>query len=182
MLTPTVDHHHRTRPAELGRVLPSLPALSADVLGLIGFLALAAIPLVLCLTIAGPQHSSWYEGLDKPALAPPLWVVRSAWLALAAAVACGAWLVWRTRGLEDERHRALVVFGWHLLAGLLWAAVFFGGHAVDLGLLAAAFAWLTSLAVVCTFGPVHRGAAVLNVPSLLWATYVAGINAAILVS
>jgi tryptophan-rich sensory protein len=95
-------------------------------------------------------------------------------------MAYAAWRVWRRIGPEPDRSRALVVFGVQLLLNGLWAPVFFGAEAPWLAMLVIAALWIAVLAMLLTFAPVDPFAAVLTVPYLVWVTYAAVLNAAII--
>jgi tryptophan-rich sensory protein len=130
-------------------------------------------------TETGP--GSWYDGLHKPPFTPPGWAFPLAWTTIYALMAYGAWRVWRRIGPEPDRSLALVVFGLQLLLNALWTPVFFGAQSPELAMLVIAVLWIAVLGMVLTFAPVDPLAAALNVPYLLWVTFAAVLNAAIVV-
>lgn len=158
----------------------ALSAATADGLGLLGFTALCAIPLVIGVSsaLAGEQ---WYSTLDLPSFAPPAWSFGVAWTLTGAALAWSTWLVWRRDDACDHlRHSALAAFGALLVFGSLWAPLFFASHEPDLGLLALAVHWLCALGVISAYAPVSGWAAVANVPLFAWVSYLVALDVAVL--
>ena len=60
-----------------------------------------------------------------------------------------------------------------------WSAVFFGLRQPGLAFGEVVLLWLTILAAILAFHPVHPGAAWLLVPYLGWVTFAAGLSLAI---
>jgi benzodiazapine receptor len=154
---------------------------SPNAVGFGVFLVLCAVAGVVGSAFADTGAGSWYDGIDKPSFTPPTWVFPPMWGVLYAAMAFGAWRVWRRIGPEPDRSRALVVFGVQLLLNALWTPVFFGAESPYLGLLVVAALWLAVLAMVLTFAPVDPVAAVVNVPYLLWVSFAFVLNGVIAV-
>lgn len=172
-------HAERTR-AHLWSLRRVLPTVGPDGLAFFGFAALCAIPLVIGVSsaLAGER---WYAALDTPSFAPPAWSFGVASTLTAAALAWSTWSVWRAEDACDhERHSALGAFGALLVLSALWAPVFFVGHASDLGLLVLAVHWLCALGAICTYASVRSWAGIVNVPQLLWVSYLVVVQAAVL--
>ncbi|MFB6075111.1 MAG: TspO/MBR family protein [Haloarculaceae archaeon] len=125
---------------------------------------------------------SWYEGLAKPALAPPNWVFGPVWTTLFALMGGAAWLVWR--GLADGRagaaRMALAVFAGHFVLNVGWSAAFFGARSLLAGFVVIVLLWLAIAATSVLFARVDRRAGALLVPYLAWVTFAGYLNFAFL--
>jgi benzodiazapine receptor len=62
---------------------------------------------------------------------------------------------------------------------VLWSALFFGARSPVAGLVDIAFLWLGILASIILFARVSRAGAVLMVPYILWVSFAAVLNVAI---
>lgn len=142
--------------------LIAIPALGA--LG--GFVTVQNIP-------------GWYAGLEKPPGTPPNWVFGPVWTTLYLMIGTSLALVWHKAPEGQAKTRALVIFAVQMVLNLVWTPVFFGGHLVLAGLLVIALLWITILMTILAFKPLHRAAAWLLVPYLLWVSYATYLNAGI---
>lgn len=141
-------------------------------LGLLGWLAVAFVAAGIG-AVASIDAPSFYAQLAKPAWAPPAGVFGPVWTTLYTLMGIAAWLVWRSGG---DRRTALALFVVQLAANALWSWLFFGWH---LGA-AAAIEVLVLLglivATIVAFWRVHRGAALLLVPYLLWVAFASALT------
>ena len=120
----------------------------------------------------------WYVALPKPSWNPPSWVFGPVWTVLYGAMAVAVWLVWRAR---DERD-VTVAFAWfaaQLVLNVAWSVVFFGMRAPKAALGVILGLWLAILGTILVFAPISMPAAAILVPYLLWVTFAAGLNGAI---
>ena len=146
-------------------------------LALVGFVGLSLLVLAANLAVAAGNVQGWYHSLARPPLLPPDWVFGPIWSALYVAIGVSAWMVWRRIDVGAHRkRRALRIWGWQLLANAVWPAAFFGLTSTGLGLGAVAFLWASVAATIRAFWPLHRGAALLLGPYLLWVGFAAYLN------
>jgi benzodiazapine receptor len=125
---------------------------------------------------AGSVHG-WFHTLARPPLVPQDRVFGLVWAALNVMAGVSAWLVWRRIDIGAHRkRRALRIWGWQLLANAAWPAAFFGLTSTGLGLGAVAVLWGSIAVTVRAFWPLHRGAALLLGPYLLWVGFAAYLN------
>ncbi len=121
--------------------------------------------------------STWYDALQRPALAPPNWVFGPVWTTLFALIGIALWLVWRQAASSPREVRlAFGVFVGHFAFNLGWSAVFFGMQEISWGLVVIGALWVSIIATMVTFYRVDRRAAVLLVPYLLWVSFAAFLN------
>jgi tryptophan-rich sensory protein len=62
--------------------------------------------------------------------------------------------------------RALAIFALQLVLNAAWTPLFFGLHRPDLAFLEIMVLWVSILATIVLFYPIHSGAALLLVPAL----------------
>jgi tryptophan-rich sensory protein len=121
--------------------------------------------------------ATWYDTLQRPAVAPPNWVFGPVWTTLFALVGVALWLVWRQIESSPREVRvAFGVFAVHFVFNLGWSAVFFGLQEIGWGLAVIGLLWLLIVATMWAFDRVDRRAALLLVPYLLWVSFAAYLN------
>ncbi|MFG1922169.1 TspO/MBR family protein [Cryptosporangium sp. NPDC048952] len=150
---------------------PSVPA----GLGLAGFL-LAAFAAAAVGGVASADAGSYYNGLDRPAWAPPSGLFGPVWTVLYTMIAISGWLVWRRVGLRA------VPFGLYaaqLVLNGAWTWLFFGFEQPGAAFAEIVVLWLVILANAVVFHRVSRAAGLLLVPYLVWVGYAAALNLAL---
>jgi tryptophan-rich sensory protein len=127
-----------------------------------------------------PAIAGWYAALEKPDFTPPNWIFSPVWIGLFALMAVAAFLIWdkgfSTKGVKV----ALAFFGIQLLLSVLWSILFFGCRSPFLSLVEIVALWLAITVTVLTFYRVSKPAAFLLIPYLLWVSFAAALNFAIL--
>jgi translocator protein len=143
------------------------------VVALVGFVGLALLVGLADRALASGAARAWYLSLHAPPGAAPGGAFGPIWALLYVCCGVGGWLAWRQAGAAP----ALRLWGWQLAATAARAAAFFGLRhlllAVGVGLVVLALVAV----VVGRFAAIHRGAALLMVPSLLWSGYVLYVDA-----
>ena len=123
---------------------------------------------------------TWYKGLAKPSFNPPEWLFGPAWTVLYLMIAVAAWLVWKQGIGAAGVKLALVVFLVQLILNTLWSILFFGLRSPLAGLVDIIVLWLAILATVVLFFRVSMPAGILLLPYIVWVSFAALLNAAIL--
>lgn len=122
----------------------------------------------------------WYAALAKPPLTPPNWLFPAAWTLLYLIMAIAAWKI--TMVVPRGKKRAVLTpFVLQLIANALWSWLFFAAHWMLIGLLDLLLMWGLIVWTIVTFSRHSRLAAGLLVPYLLWVSFAAYLNAALLV-
>lgn len=134
---------------------------------------LAALPGLLV-----PEATqSWYTTLVRPSFAPPDRLFAPVWSVLYLLMGISAGLVW-SRPDRGKVKDALMLYGAQLLLNASWTVVFFGLHA-PLSALGVIILLLMLIALtIRSFFPIHRTAAWMLVPYLLWVAFATVLNAA----
>ena len=150
------------------------PSLKKQLLGLAGwFLATFAAGSVGAF--ASAQAASFYGQLSQPGWAPPAWLFGPVWSVLYVLMAVSAWLVWRERGFKGAPG-ALSLFVIQLVANALWTWLFFGLHLGAASMAEIALLWLLIAATIFSFWSIHRVAALLLVPYLVWVSFASALT------
>ena len=93
-------------------------------------------------------------------------------------IAVSGWLVWREAGFVGAA-LPLAVYALQLVLNAAWTPLFFGLHHPDLGFVDIVLVWLSIVATIVLFIPIHGGAALLLVPYLAWVTFATALNFAV---
>lgn len=123
--------------------------------------------------------STWYPGLIKPAFSPPNWIFAPVWTALYFLMGESLYLVW-IKGVKNKEIKiAIYYFSVQLLFNFLWSVIFFGLHQplfafIDIIALLAAI-----VLTMMKFSRISKTALYLLIPYLLWVSFAAILNGAI---
>jgi len=137
--------------------------------------------LLLCYAVAtlgalaSVNARTFYSALAKPAWAPPGWLFGPAWSVLFTAMACAAWLAWRTSP-GAARTRALWLFVAQLACNGLWSWLFFGWQLGGWALAELLVMWVLIAATLLAFWSLRRSAGGLLVPYLAWVSFAGCLN------
>jgi tryptophan-rich sensory protein len=120
--------------------------------------------------------SSWYITLTRPTFSPPNWIFGPVWTTLYLLMGISAFLIWQ-RGLERKDVKlALSVFGFQLVLNAVWSIVFFGLHNPGAAFFEIIFLWLSIIGTMVVFYKIHRVAAYLLLPYILWVSFAGYLN------
>ncbi len=140
-----------------------------------GFIAAC---FLVAMTGALFRPGEWYERLEKPSWRPPNRLFAPVWSVLYVMIAVSGWLVWREGGFAGAA-LPLAVYALQLVLNAAWTPLFFGLHRPDLGFLDIVLVWLSIVATILLFFPIHVGAALLLMPYLAWVTFATALNFAV---
>jgi translocator protein len=149
-----------------------------DIYSLFMLLGFIAVCFLAALTGAVFRPGDWYERLAKPSWRPPDRLFAPVWTVLYFTIAVSGWLVWREAGFASAA-LPLTIYGLQLFLNAVWTPLFFGLHRVDLGFLDIVLLWLSIVATIPLFYPIHASAALLLLPYLAWVTFAAALNFAV---
>ena len=165
----------RTRKTKTMRSSVDMPSFIVPIFAALG--CLAALLIGGALT---RPNLDWYATLAKPGFTPPNSAFPIAWTSLYMLSALAVWFVWRAPGKEPDHRLAMIWFFIQLVVGVLWSAAFFWLHSPALGL-GVIMGFLIAIAItIALFDRLSRVAALLLIPLLLWVSFAAGLNFAIL--
>ena len=96
-------------------------------------------------------------------------------------MAVSIWLLWERAAEGPAKFRAVVLFAVQLVLNAAWPPVFFALHQIRLALVIISGLAIAIAATIAAAWHVHRLAALLLVPYLLWVIYAPVLNAGIVV-
>lgn len=151
---------------------------------LLALLACIALPLTVGglagIATAG-NIDTWYATLNKPSFNPPNYLFGPVWSTLYTLMGVSLYLIWQSPQSE-ARSNALKVFAVQLALNFAWSFIFFSFHQISLALVEIVLVWLSVLAMIVAFHRVHKTAAYLQLPLLMWVGFATALNAGMLVS
>lgn len=118
----------------------------------------------------------WYSTLAKPAWNPPSWVFGPVWTTLYVLMGVAVWRVWRT---GPEARPLVRLYFVQLGLNALWSVLFFGLRQPAWAMVDILFLWLVLAGMQRGLWRRDRLAGVLWLPYLLWVSFAAVLNAAI---
>jgi len=126
-------------------------------------------------TTIGP----WYQvELRKPSWTPPNWAFGPAWAFILAMAAWAGVLAW-THAANGAHLRIAELFAVTTVLQIAWSPLFFNLKRPDWALIEVVFLWLSILALAVGLAPYSKLADLLLAPYLLWVTFAAALNLAI---
>lgn len=124
-----------------------------------------------------PAIPSWYASLNKPNFTPPSWLFGPAWTLLYLLMGIALYLVWGQK--TKQAKTALKLFWLQLILNGLWSIVFFGLRSPLLAFIEIVALWVVLVFTTKKFYQLSQPAGLLLVPYLLWVSFAAVLNFAI---
>lgn len=122
---------------------------------------------------------SWYRELRKPVLQPPNWLFGPAWAIILACAAWSAVVAWHAAPDHAAQTRIVILFVTTSVFHTAWSPLFFRARRPDWALIEVVFLWVSLVALAVGLWPISHQATLLVAPYLLWVTFAAWLNAAI---
>jgi tryptophan-rich sensory protein len=127
-----------------------------------------------------PAISTWYATTQKPSFNPPNWIFAPAWTFLFLLTGISLYLVW-SKGWEDKKIKpAVFVFGIQLILNLFWSLLFFSLQSPLYAFIEIIILWMAILLTINAFYRISKPAAYLLIPYILWVSFAAVLNFAIM--
>jgi benzodiazapine receptor len=145
-----------------------------QVFGLIAWLVLSFITAAVG-SAASIQAASFYAELIRPEWSPPGSVFGPVWTLLYTLMGISAWLVWRVNGFS-RAVIALTLFLSQLALNALWSWLFFYWQLGGVAFAEIILLWFFIAFTLAAFWRIHKLAAVLLIPYLLWVSFAALLN------
>ncbi len=134
--------------------------------------------LVAALGGAATDLGPWYQGLVKPSWQPPDWLFGPIWTLIYAVTGLAGVLSWIAAPAAGRR-RILLAFSFNALLNVAWSELFFRLRRPDWALAEVALLWLSILLLMAVVRPYSKRAVWLLVPYLLWVSFAAMLNLAV---
>lgn len=136
----------------------------------------AAISGVL-FTVTG--EGSWYRQINKPSWNPPGWVFGPVWTTLYILMGIALYLVWKSNANAAVKRPAITLWAIQLVLNFFWTVIFFGAQQPGWAFLEIIVLWISILLTILAFARIHKTAAWLMVPYLLWVSFATVLTATI---
>lgn len=144
--------------------------------------AVVAFGAALLVAVVGAlmtRLGPWYYALQQPSWKPPDAAFGPVWTTIFGLCAVAGLYTWRSDVSRRARSTLVGLFAFNAVANWGWSFLFFVQQRPDLALLEVGVLWL-SIAALIVFCAKHTPRAwLLLVPYLLWVSYAAAINYAI---
>ena len=118
---------------------------------------------------------TWYQAIEKPGFTPPGWVFGPVWILLYLMMGVALYLVWLSPA-HPSKTIALAVFAVQLILNALWSYFFFYSQNPRAGFIEIVILWVFIILSILLFYRIHKGAAMIMLPYLLWVTFAAYLN------
>ncbi|EAQ27789.1 tryptophan-rich sensory protein [Erythrobacter sp. NAP1] len=137
----------------------------------------AAIVAVLGATITdlGP----WYQSLEKPGWNPPDVLFPVGWTIIFALNTAAIVSAWRAAPTPKVSDTIIGLFALNAFLNITWSMIFFRIQRPDWAFIEVLLLWLSIVALVVYCGRYSKPAALLFLPYLLWVTFAAALNWAV---
>jgi len=128
-----------------------------------------------------PAISTWYATIQKPSFNPPSWIFAPVWTFLFLLMGISLYLVW-SKGWKDKKIKtAISIFGVQLALNTLWSLLFFPLQSPLYAFIEIIILWAAILMTINAFYKISKLAAYLLVPYILWVSFAAVLNFAIMI-
>ncbi len=153
-----------------------------------GQISRTALPILIAATVAiivagagalSTTLGPWYFALNMPSWKPPDWLFGPAWTLIFACAAISAASGWVEAETVTRRRLVLALFIANALLESLWSVLFFRLERPDWALEEVGFLWLSILALIVILAPRSPRAAWLLAPYIVWVSFAALLNWAV---
>lgn len=125
---------------------------------------------------------SWYLTLNKPSFNPPNWVFSPVWITIFILMGISLYLFWeKSKKTKKIRKKGLTIFTIQLILNIFWSALFFGLKSPLLASIEIILLWSAILYTITIFKKISKTASYLLLPYLIWVTFAAILNLAIVI-
>lgn len=143
-----------------------------------------SVPIILLGFLSGMSTTSeiatWYSYLQKPSFNPPNFIFGPVWSALYILMGISLSIV---IGKISSRLRtiSITLFVIQFVLNLCWSYIFFNLHQTGWAFIEIVFMWIMILLMIVSFYKVHKTAAWLQIPYLIWVSFASILNYSIYV-
>ena len=117
-----------------------------------------------------------YETLIQPPLSPPGWVFPVVWTVLYLLMGYASYRIYMSDAPQEQKKRALLLYGAQLVLNFLWSPVFFGLQWRLVAFMVLIALWVLIAMTLRAFSQIDETAGDLLLPYILWVTFAAYLN------
>lgn len=147
---------------------------------LASYFIITALVAALASSVTDPSTDPWYQSLTLPSFQPPAIAFPIVWTVLYIAMAYAGWRAWRASH-GAQRRDIVLLYALQLVLNGLWSIAFFAGNAILLAFTIITALWLVLILWTLKAQRIDQLAAALFVPYIVWVSFAAVLNGAILV-
>ena len=136
------------------------------------------ISIAIALAVGGlsalltKNNMEVYDTINRPKLAPPMWLFPVVWSILFILMGIRSALVWVNRDENrEDAFSALRVYGLQLVVNFFWTIIFFNMQAYLFAFIWLILLWVLIIIMIVQFRKISPLAAYLQIPYLLWVTF-----------
>jgi benzodiazapine receptor len=123
------------------------------------------------------RNGSWFDLLLKPTFNPPNLVFGPVWTTLYILMGISLYLIWNTN--DENRKKALFIFGLQLFFNFWWSMLFFYFHLLFASVIDILALWICIIWMIVVFKKIKPAAAYLQLPYLAWITFAMALDVSI---
>lgn len=117
-----------------------------------------------------------FDKLNQPALSPPSWLFPVVWTILYILMGIASYLVYVSDAAEEDRGKALLLYGTQLFFNFFWSIIFFNGQFFLFALIWLIVMWILILLTTKKFFTISKSAGFLMIPYILWVSFAIYLN------
>lgn len=144
-----------------------------------------ALCILLPLTVGGisgfataTSINTWYMTLNKPFFNPPNYLFGPTWTTLYILMGVSLYLILQTPK-NELRKKSITIFVVQLFLNFWWSFIFFKFQYLGLALIEIITMWIYILMMIIYFQKIHKTAAYLQIPYLMWVSFATLLNASL---
>lgn len=122
---------------------------------------------------------TWYQTLTKPSFNPPGWIFGPVWTLLFILMGLALYLVWNQGWKKPEVRIGIYFFAGQMFLNVLWSFLFFYFQNPLYSFIEIIILWLAIFGTIITFYKVDKRTLYLLLPYILWVSFAAVLNLAI---
>lgn len=148
------------------------------------------VRLIICIlipiaigTIAGlitrdeMENGGWFDSLIKPSFNPPNAVFGPVWTTLYTLMGISLYLIWNVN--DNNREKALLIFGLQLFFNFWWSILFFHFHLLLASVIDILVLWISIIWMIVAFKRIKPAAGYLQLPYLIWVCFASVLDISI---
>lgn len=120
-----------------------------------------------------------FAALNQPPLSPPGWLFPLVWSALYVLMGIASYLIISSLASPQIIRRAIKIYGVQLAFNFAWPILFFALNLHYLSFIWLVALWVLILVAFALFWRIHKPAAYILLPYLLWTSFAGYLNLAI---
>lgn len=142
------------------------------------------VSVILCLGLGiasgfstVTEIGTWYAGINKPSWNPPNWLFGPVWTILYILMGISFGMIWNST--HPNKQSAMVVFILQFALNLIWSYLFFNKHLLGVSFIEIVLMLILIASTIYLFYPIHKLAAYLLIPYLIWVSFASVLNGTI---